>query len=92
MASREKWYNRRARIAEEHLKSIPYEKLGPAGKVLVDNPRDRSAKNSRERLKELKVEVRNVIQFRSPHYFVVFRILASRRSTIVSTNPSDWPN
>ena len=54
MASREKWYNKRARIAEEHLKSIPYEKLGPAGKVLVDNPRDRSAKNSRERLKGIE--------------------------------------
>ena len=35
MANRGKWLVTRAQKAEEHLKSFPPEKLGPAGKILV---------------------------------------------------------
>ena len=35
MANRGKWLVTRAQKAEEHLKSFPPEKLGPAGEILV---------------------------------------------------------
>ena len=33
------WYRNSARRAEKYLESVPPDKLGPAGRILVSNPR-----------------------------------------------------
>lgn len=46
-----KWLADRAKKAEKNLKSVPKEKLGPAGKTLVSSPLQGSPSKSRSTLR-----------------------------------------
>lgn len=43
-----------AERAEERLMKIPYEHLGPAGRILVDNPRASTPEQRREQFQEVE--------------------------------------
>lgn len=43
-----------AERAEERLMKIPYEHLGPAGRILVDNPRGSTPEQKREQFQKVE--------------------------------------
>ena len=43
-----------AERAEKRLMKIPYEHLGPAGRILVDNPRASTPEQRREQFREVE--------------------------------------
>jgi len=44
----------RAQRAEERLKEIPYHQLGPAGRILVDNPRSPTSEQRRAAIRPVE--------------------------------------
>ena len=45
-----------AEMAEEHLRRVPHKRLGPAGRLLVDNPREMTPQYRRSLLRVIHGE------------------------------------